>query len=151
MNEPAVLDDDRGVSTTLSYALNLAIAAILVSGLLFAAGSAVEDQRQTAAREELRVIGQRIAASIEQADRMVRVGTDTDLRLDILAPRGVAGLQYTIELNASTEDVVLTTENPDIEVRIDVTNQTDLEQSEIRGGELVIVYNSDGKLEVRVR
>lgn len=151
MPECQLRTDDRGVSTTLSYALNLAIAAILVSGLLFAAGSAVEDQRQLAAREELRVIGERIAGSIEQADRMAQVGAATDLRLDILAPRGVAGLQYTIELDPGTNEVVLTTDNPDLEVRIEVNTDTPLSDSDIRGGELVIVYNSDEKLEVRVR
>lgn len=133
----------RGVSTTLSYALNLAIAAILVSALLFAAGSTVQDQRQVTAREELRVIGQRIAAALQDADRMSRAGSAGYVFLEIGAPRTVAGLQYTIILNESTEQVLLRTSEPDITVKIPVSiaNSDWIEQTSARGGRIYIEIN----------
>jgi hypothetical protein len=142
--------DRRGVSTTLSYALNLAIAGILVSGLLFAAGSTVQDQRQIAVREELQVIGQRIASAVQESDRMVQVGSDPQLRMTVLAPRSVAGLQYTIEFDAGAGVIILETENPDITVRVSVVTDTPLQDSEARGGNIFIVYESGSGLRVGV-
>lgn len=151
MQNNNVRADERAVSTTLSYSLNLAIAAILVSGLLFAAGGTVQDQRQVATREELRVIGEGVTAAIQQSDRMVQTGDVEEFRLDVLAPRNVAGLQYTINFSANQSALILKTENPDIVVEIPVKISTEIDSSEIRGGELIIVYTENEKLEVRVR
>lgn len=150
MSLTTLSSDRRAVSTTLSYALNLAIAGILVSALLFAAGSTVQDQRQITVREELRVIGQRIAAAVQESDRMVRVGSDPQLRLTVIAPRSVAGLQYTIEFNSGSEEIVLTTEDPDIRVEIPVKTVTGLQDSVARGGNIFIVYEPGSGLRVGV-
>lgn len=60
---------DRAVSTTLAYAIGLAITTILISGLLIAGGTFVEAQESQAVRTELQVTGQRIAADTAGVDR----------------------------------------------------------------------------------
>lgn len=149
--------DRRGASTTLTYALNLALAAILVSVLLFGAGSVVEDERQSVAREELTVLGERIAATLQQADRMAAVtppGRSDTLRLTLSPPPRVAGSDYTVTLDSSTGTgdpvLILQTETPEVRVRITVPTTTPVEAATIDGGPLVVVNTSDG-LEVRER
>ena len=51
--------DDRAVSTTLGYVLSLAIASILISGLMLATAGFVEGQREQVIRSELEVVGDR--------------------------------------------------------------------------------------------
>ena len=67
-------DVDRGVSTILGYSLNLVVATLVVKGVLIAAGSLVESQRDQAARAELNVVGERLVADLETADRLAQIG-----------------------------------------------------------------------------
>lgn len=140
---------DRGVSTAVSYVLNLAVAVILFSSLLVGAGGLVEDQREQVVRGELRVVGQRLASDLLAADRLAQTA-DGGVRVRSELPRGVAGLDYRIQVTASGGSVtlVLTTSDPRVRVSVRVANETAVETGTVGGGPLVVETES-GTLEVR--
>lgn len=149
MNNSGFLSDDRGISTTVSYALNLTLSAMLISGLLFAAGSVVGDQRHSAVETELEVIGERIATGIQSADRLNATGAPT-INLSVEVPERVAGSGYTISVETTgTPELVLNASNPDITVRIPLAVDGNLAASNVDGGTVTIVKLPSGSLEVQ--
>jgi hypothetical protein len=140
--------NERGVSSTLSYVLALAIAALLITGLIIAGSSFVTTQRDAVIREELEVIGQHIASNVEQADRMVEAsenGTNATVQVNQTLPSTVARSQYDVRLDASESQLVLTSTSPEETVRVNVTTNTTLEDSSAGGG-TISVRNDDGTL-----
>lgn len=156
MTDSMFCTDERGVSTTIAFTLNLVLAAILISGLLFAAGGVVESERQSAIREELDVIGQRLAISMEQANRTAALdtaaGATTTLRVGVAVPSAVAGTTYTVTVNATAQHIRLTTDDPDVTVTVPLTIADHaLVDSTVTGGDMVVVLDSGGDLEVRTQ
>lgn len=144
--------DDRGVSRVLSYSLVLTISAVLVTGLLIAGGSFVTEQRSQVVNSELKVVGQRLAADVATADRLVRMGQgETMVRIDSHVPGDVAGSHYNVEVVASGGDASLRIAAPqlDRQVTVPVSNRTDLAPGTARGGDVVVRYNeTTDRLEV---
>lgn len=142
--------DERGVSTTVSYALNLTLSALLISGLLFGAGNIVDGERRSAMEAELEVIGERMVATIQSADRLNQTSGDTVV-LTLKAPERVAGEAYTVTVNTSgsTPELVLETTDPDITVRIQIAVNGDLAPTSFDGGPIIIERLASGELEVR--
>lgn len=138
---------DRGVSVTVNYVLSLAITTVLISGLLFATANIMEDRRETVLRGELEVVGERISAGIETADRLHRTGAG-ELVLEVAAPDRVAGEGYAIEVNASRRVVILETADPPVVVEVPFHNETAVVSSTVTGGDVEIV-RSGAELEVR--
>ena len=105
-----MIDDERAASITLNYVLAIAISAVLVTGLLIAGGNFVEGEQESVVRNELSVVGQRLAADVERVDRMVAAGDGiTTARLNRSLPTAAVGERYDVELDASTEpELVLT-------------------------------------------
>jgi hypothetical protein len=136
--------DDRAVTVTLNYILVLSISATLVAGLLVAGGSFVEDQRERVIEDELNVIGNHIAGDLEQVDRMVRAGESNPDRAEInqTFQRTVTGTTYDVELRNSPDQVVLTSNSPELTVRVNVTVQTDIAESFAFGGDTSVQYDS---------
>lgn len=143
--------DDRAVSVTVNYALNLALATILIAGLLTVTGDVVDDRRQEATRNELSVVGNRIAADLMTADRLTRVGSDPEVRIETTLPERVAGTSYTVTIEATPTDshLVLQTNDPKVRVNIPFRNSTAVKNETLSGGDLSIVLATDGRLEVR--
>lgn len=144
---------DRGVSHTLSYALTLGISTLLVVGLLTAGGSFVESQRNGVVDSELEVVGERLAADIATADRLVRM-SDGSAHASVRSrlPASVADLSYTVEIVAADGNVSveLTTPTLDRTVRTNVANTTAIAPGAVAGGDVRIAYNrTAGRLEVR--
>jgi len=147
------MSETRAVSTTLGYVLSLAIATLLITGLIIAGGSYVETQRDKVIRDELTVVGQQLAADIERADRLVRAG-DTDnpvvLSVNQTFSNSVTGSTYTVGLDESRSSVVLNTSRPEVSVRVGVTTETALSDSTVSGGTIRISYDAgDEHLEVQ--
>lgn len=135
---------DRGVSTVVGYVLNLGIATILVTGLLISGGSLVDDQRERTARSELDVIGNRIAADLETADRLLRTGNGSvAVRSDL--PRTVVGSTYQVEVVASDGSVSLEleTSRPAVTRTVPLRNVTPVQQVTVSGGDLTIEGAND--------
>lgn len=143
---------DRAASTVVSYILTLGITAILVTGLLTAGGSFVDDQRQGTIRDELRVLGQQLASDLSAADRLARSG-GTEVSVTRGLPDEVTGVGYHVTVEDSTAgpnvvDITLRTENPDVSVTLGVHVGTDVGASgggtvTHNGGDLVIELDGD--------
>jgi hypothetical protein len=137
-------DGDRAVSTTVSYALTLGITTLLITGLLFASGTFVEDKREESIRSELRVIGQQMAAEIQAGDRLAR-GSEARFTLSRDFPDTVSGSTYTVrvEVSGSTETyLVLRTADPPVEVEIDMVIGGTLQDTSFEGGRMQVRYDT---------
>lgn len=134
---------DRGVSISVNYVLTLAITTLLMTGLLFSTGNLVEDRRDSATRSELRVVGERMASSLMAADRLAQSGPTTVV-VETDAPDRVAGMQYTVSLNATNQQVVLEPANAEVVVRIPFENETAVTDSTAPGGSVRVVLTDPG-------
>lgn len=145
------LRDERGAATTLGYALSLGITSLLVTGLLFAGGTFVEDQRDRAVRSELRVVGQQVADSVGSADRLTattREGGSVELTRAL--PSDVAGSGYRLSLSRLGADDVrpvyeLTFRSFDPEITTQTRVFSDAAvymPRDVDGGDLVVQSNA---------
>lgn len=136
--------DRRAVSTTLAYVLMLAVASLLVVGLITAGSGFVSDQREEVIRGELRVIGEQLASDITGADRMVEAaeGPPGEVRILQQRPDDVTGVPYRITLESGPDPtLVLNTTQPSVSVTIELTTTTSLAESTLSGGDLAVVYD----------
>jgi hypothetical protein len=148
--------DERGVTVALNYVLVLGISATLVSGLLLAGGTFVEDQRERVIESELTVIGNHIASNIEQVDRMANAsGSEPDTAyVNQTFQTEVTGSSYTVELSQDRDQVVLTSASPGMTVRVNVTVGATLDSDSFAtGGEISAIYDpdaagGDGRLQI---
>ncbi|MDR5657021.1 hypothetical protein RH831_07475 [Halodesulfurarchaeum sp. HSR-GB] len=136
---------DRGVSTAVGYVLNLGIATLLVTGLLVAGSGLVADQRERAAGAELDVIGNRIAADLETADRLVRNGNGS-VTVRTSLPNTVAGSSYrvAIESTGGNATVIVSTNDPSLARTVPVVNETPIRPTTVSGGSIVVRGNQTG-------
>lgn len=143
---------DRGISVAVNYALTLAIATVLLSGLLFSTGDLVEDRQQEVYIEELRVVGERLAAKITAADQLAQTNPGA-VHLNVTTPTAVGGADYDIEVNASGSgsELVLTTRKPAVEVTVAFVNATAIEPTTVEGGRIHLYLAADGDLVVTNR
>ncbi|EMA00177.1 DUF7266 family protein [Haloferax denitrificans] len=141
---------DRGVSTALGYVLTLSITVVLISGLMVAAGGFVSDERKRVTETELDVVGNRLAAGIESVDRIGAAPGESRVEATIRLPPRVAGTTYTIEVEPGPPtELVLTSTDPEVTVRVPVKTETSLAASRLDGGDVTITYDSpSGTLEV---
>lgn len=133
----------RSTSTTLGYVLTLSIATLLVTGLLVAGGNFVGDNQSRVIRQELQVIGQHVAGSIEMADRLVVAGDDVrTVHLNQSFPQQVAGASYRIDIVAQPDPYVrLNSTQPDVSVEVDIDNTTSLGASSASTGRITVRYD----------
>ncbi|PSP64410.1 hypothetical protein BRC77_03830 [Halobacteriales archaeon QH_8_64_26] len=154
--------DERGVSTTLNYILNLSVTTILIAVLLTTGSGLVTDQRERVVRTELQVISQQLADDIAAADRLARStsagGTVEILTVESDYPRTVAGASYTISLAAPGGDryeLELSSSTPAVTVTVTTVSKTKVVmKGDTVGGLIEIEYtdtDSDGESELEVR
>ncbi|MFB6301730.1 MAG: hypothetical protein ABEH78_02540 [Haloferacaceae archaeon] len=148
--------NERAVSTAFGYVLLLAVATLMVSGLLLSTGTFIDGQRDQTTREGLSIAGQQAAGAIETADRLVR-STNADpstLVVEQRLPRNVAGAGYNIEVNDTGGDAELVL-SPAVAgaeasntVTVPLSNGTAVIETSIQGGPIKVVYTGS-RLEVR--
>lgn len=140
--------DTRGVSVALTHSLTLGITALLVSGLIFAVGGAVDTQRERAVEGELTTIGERLATEITAIDRTANA-TGANLTVETAHPERVVETPYRVSLNDSSAGcgadacLVLQTTDPDVAVVVPVANGIDVEASTAPGGAVTIHRDGD--------
>lgn len=141
--------NDRAVSVTVNYAMGLAVATLLLSGLLFATGDMLDTRQEVAIRAELDVVGQRLAAGLMTADRLAQVG-GSEVTVRVSMPDRVAGSSYDVEVNASASGSFLQLEShaPVASANVTFVNRTGVESTTVTGGDLRVVLAADGDLEV---
>jgi hypothetical protein len=139
--------NSRSVSITLNYILVLLITAVLITGLIIAGGSFVEDQREQVVEGELRIIGNHLAGNMEQVDRYVRVNETnppSTAYINQTFSNDVTGSTYGVTLDErdGTAQVVLNATRPDVSVRVNATVQTAIDpDSFANGGSISIAYD----------
>lgn len=141
--------NDRSVSISLNYILVLAITAVLVTGLIIAGGTFVENQREQVIEGELRIIGNHLAGNMEQVDRYVRAseGNPSTAYINQTFGTDATGSSYQVSLEdgAGTPQVVLTSSRPDVTVRVNATVQADVDpDSFANGGAVSVAYDPSG-------
>lgn len=145
--------DRRATSTALGYVLSLGIAAILVSGLIIAAGGLMESQRDQSARIELQVVGQTVADDLASASRLADCDScRVQLRIDV--PSRVAGEAYRIQVvevdPPHISRLALTTGRTNAAANVTVRTTHPIAETTVVGGTLVVEYDpAAGELEVR--
>ena len=144
------MTDDRAASVTINYVLGLSITFLLVTGLFIAGGDFVNDQRETSVRTELQVLGEQVAADISMADRLAQSTTDNEtVRVRRELPSSVSGTNYAIEIQGGSDpEVLMTANDPDIEVTVGFTNETDVEMTSISGGPIAVNLTSSDTLDI---
>jgi hypothetical protein len=140
---------DRGVSTAVGYVLTLGITAVLVSGLLVAAGGVVEDRRDATSRDSLDVIGQRLASNLMSADRLAETRSAKTVAVDVALPARIAGSGYRIHVDGGSSTLILESDVGTVQRRVRFATTTPVTTTDVRGGALRIVLTPAGELEVR--
>lgn len=142
------MTDETAQAITLDYTIGLGIATVLILGLLIAGGNFLTEQRTSAARAELEVIGQQLAADLEAADRLVAAGgADPTVRLQRTLPDTVSGITYDVAVvGASDPYLRLSTDSPDLSLRVEFSNLTPVAASHVDGGSVVIRYTASDTL-----
>jgi hypothetical protein len=141
-----LLSDDRGVNTTVAHALTLAITAILIVGLITAATSFFQTEREQVAREELQTIGNRLASETMQVSRLDTPGGGTTIISD--HPDFVAGVRYQAEIltgsDCQSNDITthtciqLETSSLDVAVEIPIQNESGVTIESLGGGKFEV-------------
>ncbi|USZ68803.1 hypothetical protein NGM10_03480 [Halorussus salilacus] len=141
--------DERAVSVTVTYALNLMVAALLVGGVLTATGGMVEDRRDAAVRSELEVVGERVATDLSAADRLAVVGSDDPtVSVSVTLPARVGGNRYDVTVEGSQLELV--SRDPEVRVTVGFHAETPVAETTVPGGDLRVEFDTDSdRLEVR--
>lgn len=142
---------ERAVSVTVNYVIALSLTAILVSGMLVAGGSFLEDRRESVTRGEFDVLGEQLAAGISQVDTLAATGAE-DLRVAVHLPDTAAGSSYLVRVTEVSPpgdepgEYVLTFVSPatDLTRNVTVRTVTPLAETEVGGGTVVVVLRDDG-------
>ena len=137
------------MSSTLGYVITLGISAVLVSGLLFAGGALVTDEREVVAREQLTVAGEQLATGMTDADRLAATGDGGTVRVEVWLPEGAGSAPYTIRLVSQAPTpgepnaTKIVAESPALGVSESVTVRTTFEVADatVEGGPVVVTYD----------
>lgn len=159
--------DDRGVSTAVGYVLALAITALLISGLIVAGGNFLDGQRDRVVRDQLNVLGERVASGVENADRMAGAADDSPVVfVRVALPSRAASTQYRIRVDNTTGamasdrpyayDLVLEAVGSEaaIEQRVPIRTHHRMIERTVTSGDVVVGYydeTGDGRHELVVR
>jgi PKD repeat protein len=136
----------------VNQVLVMGITAVLIAGLFASTGSFVESQADQAGQHELRVIGSRLAAEIQAADRLAARGGNVSLTVNV--PKQVASGSYSVDLltgpdcDDPTFDadtcLALRTGSEEEALLIPVGNTTAVEVTSVGPGEFVVEADSGG-------
>jgi len=145
--------DDRAQAITLSYTIGLAIGVLLITGLLIAGATFIQNQREDAIRTELRVIGQQVAADFSTADRLAQAAeSNSTVTLSRSMPGTVAGSTYSLELvESENPELVLTSTDPEVQVTVSLANKSDVDGTSISGGNIQVNETATGVLTLESR
>ncbi len=144
-------NDDRAVSVTVGYVLNVAVAAMLITGLLVGGGGLVESQTKQVTSDELTVIGQQLADELSSADRLNRSGETSTLSIRSELPRRTAAGGYTVDIEANGDGgtIELRTNSPEVIATVPFRVDSDIREGQVAGGPVRIEYDAaNDRLEV---
>ncbi|WP_251344150.1 PKD domain-containing protein [Haloplanus halophilus] len=139
---------DRATAPALTYVLAIGITTILVSGLLISASGFVDDRRERTVREELEIVGERLAASIAALDAASDSGGTVSRRIEV--PATVLDAAYYVDVvdcggNATCLELTAPDPSLDLTVTVPVRNRSaiDVERSRPRSVTITAAAGSD--------
>lgn len=114
-------NSDAGVSVVLSYALLLSVTAFLISVLLIGINSFATDKKEQAAKTELQVSVEMLAAELEESDRSLQQVDDlSTAQLERTptsdSPIRNSNAKYSVQTTVQTDVYILVGEKPDTTV-----------------------------------
>ena len=133
---------ERAQSSTIGYVLAIGVATLLITGLITGVGTFVEGRQEQAIRDQLTVVGERVASQLTASDALAtREGT---VYVEPAVPERAVGMNYRIRLDASNEQLVVSTADPAVTVRVPVSTTRPLVDSTTRGTDLAVRYDGNG-------
>ncbi|RQH03187.1 DUF7266 family protein [Natrarchaeobius oligotrophus] len=138
--------DDKAVSTALNYVLLLGITVLLMGGLSVAAGDLLETQHEGAVNAELDVIGERIVADLQTADRLTRAdGTAETVLVRSSPPETISGGHYSVRIVhvGGETRLILESASADVTTETTVPTTTPVAETGLIGGPLEIRYDDE--------
>jgi len=141
--------DTRGSSTAITHALTLGITALLITILLFSAGSMLDQQKDRVIRAGLLDVSDGVVTELNQIDRTVSNGNvSSDLNTTVSYPGHVGGIVYSVRLSVAPDGTVIlyaNSSNPnyDMSVPTKLSNQTAVCEGYKSSGEMRIYYDAD--------
>lgn len=142
--------EDRAVSQTASHIFAIGVTAILISVLMFTANAVYQDERDQAAQEQLRIIGNRIAEELSRASRLAQEGANVSI--DSSYQSEVSGQSYTVSLltGSSCDTDQFTTDTclrlalsqSDVTVKVPVENESAVSLKAYGDGAVSITANT---------
>lgn len=135
---------DRAVSITTGFILNVGIATLAVSLILFSLQGLFADIREDSQETEISVAGERVVWELEKADRMARIH-DADGRTFIKSDDVGS---YRIRI--SQENVTVNSPNANVVLEHDVESDIVNAPVEVSGGQSHVVEfdGSNNELEI---
>lgn len=145
---------DRAVSVNIGYTINIVIMTVIFIGLISAAGSVIQSERQSVSVTEMDVAGNQLAAEVMSVDRLARAGGDeTVVQKQVRLPERISGEQYRISITENT--IELSPRNDPLSVVVPYRSELPLVNAdgetefELPGGELQLRLTTDATVEVR--
>jgi|GEM_PF-2417416 len=145
---------DRAVSVNIGYTINIVIMTVIFIGLISAAGSVIQSERQSVSATEMDVAGNQLAAEVMSVDRLARAGGDeTVVQKQVRLPERISGEQYRISVTENT--IELSPRNDPLSVVVPYRSELPLVNAdgetefELPGGELQLRLTTDATVEVR--
>ncbi|MFC7234478.1 DUF7266 family protein [Halosegnis marinus] len=144
----------RAQSTTVGYLLSVAVATLLVVGLVAGVGTFVESEQRAAVDDQLRVVADRLAAQAVAVDTLARRNGGTAYTEPDL-PARVVGSTYRVALVVEGGDTLVrvSTADPAVTVTVPVAVGVPVTESGTTGGDLALCYDDvdgDGESELYV-
>lgn len=141
------IDREKAVSVTAGFIINLGIATTLIA-LMFLLFQGIFTQVQDdTAGSEMRVVGEKVSAELEKADRLAQQGDGTiDMRLPTFEQ------SYTMTITGERNgQVILDSGTMEVAVNYSVQSDIDDEYSTSNGGRVEIGYENvgNGRIELR--
>lgn len=141
MTDQNLLGDRRAVTPALSHVLTISITALLLVGLMMAAGNSLDSQREHTARTQLETIGNRLASELARVDTLGQYGGQASIRTR--HPAQIAGGGYDVALehrsecgisSANASCLVLESDEYSIVERVPVRNETNVSLTSVTSG-----------------
>lgn len=131
MKDRTLIHDRRAVTPAVTHTLTIAFTSILVIALLIGAGGFLEAEERDSTRQELTSIGNRLADEIDRVDSLAMSGSSVDITTR--HPAEITGGTYTVSFvgpdvypDHGNGTLVLESSDPQVTVRVPVTNATDV-------------------------
>lgn len=141
------IDREKAVSITAGFIINLGIATTLIALMFFLFQGLFTQVQDDTAGSEMRVVGEKVSAELEKADRLAQEGNGT-----ITTRLPTFEQSYSLTITGESDgQVILNSGSIQADVNYSVQSHIVDEYSTANGGSIKIRYENvgDGRIELR--